>query len=316
MGSEPRVLAHSLTKVGLLSVAVVAEIRACRGQVGLLRLLARVRLSERRARDERDQRESSENRFRDTVPFQRTIVREFLQQRGGRRPVPCSNQANRLARAADELYFWVCGTTERWARSYFGFGRCETVKEGIISSVVAATLILAVVRPAQRPAVMSNQLKARATNPDSSPNRQSRLPVASKSRREAALRIAGGAWSEAPAITVRCIAGGRRLSEGRASKQCDQGEGSEERFHDASPCFRTTIIRGVLQQRGADGPCSAVAREIGSLQSSDELYFWFCRITQRSTHSYFGLSCREKSMAPHARCRNGPALGFVSAQVR
>jgi len=49
--------------------------------------------------------------------------------------------------------------------------------------------------------------------------------------------IAGGAWSPAVAATGRTVGGGRGLSEGRAGKQRDQRESSDECLHDASPCY-------------------------------------------------------------------------------
>jgi hypothetical protein len=78
----------------------------------------------------------------------------------------------------------------------------------------------------------------------------------------AALRIAGGAWSEAVAVTVRrTLVGRHRLSERRASNERDQRERGDKGFHDASPFVRT-IVREFLQQRRAEGRCSAVTREM------------------------------------------------------
>ena len=80
-GLEPEVLAQAALWIGTVaggawSPAVAATGRAVGG------------LSEGRAGKQRDQRESSDKRFHGTSPFQRTIVRGFLQQRqaGG----PCS----------------------------------------------------------------------------------------------------------------------------------------------------------------------------------------------------------------------------------
>ena len=79
-----------------------------------------------------------------------------------------------------------------------------------------------------------------------------------------ALRIAGGARSKAAAVTARCTSvGGHRLSERRAGNERDQRESGDKGFHDASPFVRA-IVRRFLQQRQADGPCSAVAGEIAS----------------------------------------------------
>jgi hypothetical protein len=48
--------------------------------------------------------------------------------------------------------------------------------------------------------------------------------------------IAGGAWSPALAVAVRCtLRGGCGLSERRAGKQRDQRERGDKGFHDASP---------------------------------------------------------------------------------
>src|SRR5215467_2962667 len=66
MGVEPEVLAQPLTEVP--SVAVVPKVGACRGHVGLLLMLAGIRLGEGRARNQRDQRESSDKRFHDASP--------------------------------------------------------------------------------------------------------------------------------------------------------------------------------------------------------------------------------------------------------
>src|SRR5207249_11367413 len=74
----------------------------------------------------------------------------------------------------------------------------------------------------------------------------------------AALRIAGGARSKAAAVTGRCtIVRWRSLSEGRAGNERNQRESGDKGFHDASPFVRT-VVRGFLQSRQADGPCSAV----------------------------------------------------------
>src|SRR6266567_111759 len=76
--------------------------------------------------------------------------------------------------------------------------------------------------------------------------------------REGALWIAGGARSKAAAVTGRCtIVRGRSLSEGRAGNERNQRESGNKGFHDASPFVRT-VVRGFLQSRQADGPCSAV----------------------------------------------------------
>ena len=61
--------------------------------------------------------------------------------------------------------------------------------------------------------------------------------------REAALRIAGGAWSKAAAVTGRCsIVAGRRLSERRDGNERDQRESGDKLLHDTSPSW--TIVRG------------------------------------------------------------------------
>src|SRR5262245_3292595 len=73
--------------------------------------------------------------------------------------------------------------------------------------------------------------------------------------------IAGGTRSPAVAATGRTVGGSRSLSEGRAGKQRDQRESSDKRFHDASP-FTDDCPR-FLQQQSADGPCFAVASEVG-----------------------------------------------------
>jgi hypothetical protein len=66
--------------------------------------------------------------------------------------------------------------------------------------------------------------------------------------REAALRIAGGAWSKAAAVTARCsIVARRRLSECRAGNEHDQRESGDKPLHDTSPSWTVHLTHGADQ---------------------------------------------------------------------
>src|SRR5262245_22112223 len=115
--------------------------------------------------------------------------------------------------------------------------------------------------------------------------------------------IAGGARSPAVATAGRTVIGGRSLSEGRAGKQRDQCESSDERFHDASLHVygRRPWVPATAAGRR---PLLADLREIGPSISSDELYFWIYRLTQRWKPSYFGLVLSRKvdALIPDGDC--------------
>jgi hypothetical protein len=101
--------------------------------------------------------------------------------------------------------------------------------------------------------------------------------------------IAGGAWPPAVAVTVCCTLRGRcSLSERRAGNQRDERERGDKGFHDASPFVRT-IVRGSLQQRRADGQCSAVSMEMAPCDHRINHVLGFEGQSNWLAHSYFGL---------------------------
>src|SRR5262249_34733604 len=122
MGVESKSHRPMTTNDDSVSVAVIPEVGACRGHVGLLLMLARNGLSEGGAGNQRDQRESSDKRFHDASPCCGRFVRDFLQQRqaDGR----CCAVIKEIGspRLPDELYFGIDCVTQRSTPSYFGLG--------------------------------------------------------------------------------------------------------------------------------------------------------------------------------------------------
>jgi hypothetical protein len=105
----------------------------------------------------------------------------------------------------------------------------------------------------------------------------------------AASWIAGRAWSKAVAVTVRRTLRGRcGLSERGAGSERDQRDRGDKGFHDASPFVRT-IVRKVLQQRRADGQCSAVSEEMAPRGQRINHYLGFDGRSNWLARSYLGL---------------------------
>jgi hypothetical protein len=75
--------------------------------------------------------------------------------------------------------------------------------------------------------------------------------------------VAGGAWSPAVAVTIRCALRGRYgLGERRAGKQRDERERGNKDFHDASPFIRTEV-RGFPQSDGLTASAQRSPRRWG-----------------------------------------------------
>ena len=85
--------------------------------------------------------------------------------------------------------------------------------------------------------------------------------------------IAGGAWSPALAVAVRCtLRGGCGLSERRAGKQRDQRERGDKGFHDASPICTDDRPRVPARATGRR-PVLSSQRGDGAARSPDKLCF-------------------------------------------